>query len=193
MLGHADHARVELDGVRSARANALNCVSTTWCALRPASTLTCSVIRASAHDRLEDVLGQRGVVAADELDDLGLVVHEVGPAGQVDGHLHERLVERHERVAEPADAGLVAERLAQRLAERERGVLDRVVGVDLAGRPSVRTVRSKPPCLPIWASMWSKNGTPVSTSVTPVPSSSSSTRTSLSLVVRCTRADLLMP
>ena len=50
---------------RRARANALNCASTTWCALRPASTSTCSVIRDSATMRLEDVLGQRGVVGAD--------------------------------------------------------------------------------------------------------------------------------
>ena len=54
-----------------------------------------------------------------------------GPAGQVDRGLDQRLVQRHQRVAEPADAGLVAERLAQRLAERERGVLDGVVRVDL--------------------------------------------------------------
>ena len=31
--------------------------------------------------------------------------------------------------------------------------------------PLARTVRSKQPCLPSWASMWSKNGTPVATSV----------------------------
>src|SRR6185437_10493043 len=41
------------------------------------------------------------------------------------------LVERYQRVAEPVDAGLVAERLAQRLAERDRGVLDGVVRVYL--------------------------------------------------------------
>ena len=35
------------------------------------------------------------------------------------------------RVAEAADAGLVAERLAQGLAEHDRGVLDGVVGVDV--------------------------------------------------------------
>src|SRR5699024_8261892 len=35
------------------------------------------------------------------------------------------------RVAEAGDALLVAERLAQRLAEHDRRVLDRVVGVDV--------------------------------------------------------------
>ena len=42
-------------------------------------------------------------------------VHEVRPAGDVDDGVGQRLVERHERVAVPADAGLVAERLTQRL------------------------------------------------------------------------------
>ena len=100
------------------------------------------------------MLDERGVEGADELDHLRLVVHEVRPAGQVDGRLHQALVERHERVAEAAQPALVAERLAQRLAEREAGVLDRVVGVDLEVA-RVTTVRSKPPCLPSWATMWS--------------------------------------
>src|SRR5215210_5321184 len=56
--------------------------------------------------------------------------------------------------------------------------------------PRVRTVRSKPPCLPSWESMWSKNGTPVSTSLVPDPSRASSTWTSDSLVVRVTVAVL---
>src|ERR1700733_5077320 len=84
------------------------------------------------RQRLRDVLGKRGVVAADHRRHPGrLVVHHVGAAGQVDGGPDEGLVERDERVAEPGDAGLVAQRLAQRLAERDRGVLDRVVRVDL--------------------------------------------------------------
>ena len=58
-------------------------------------------------------------------------VHAVRPAGHVDGGVGERLVHRDEGVAEPADALLVAERLAQRLAQHDRGVLDRVVSLDL--------------------------------------------------------------
>ena len=42
-----------------------------------------------------------------------------------------RLVHRDERVAEPADALLVAQRLRERLAEHDRGVLDGVVALDL--------------------------------------------------------------
>ena len=59
------------------------------------------------------------------------VVDEERPPREVDDRLHQRLVERHRRLAEAADAGLVAERLAQRLAEHEPDVLDRVVVVDL--------------------------------------------------------------
>src|ERR1700761_5106893 len=54
--------------------------------------------------------------------------------------------------------------------------------------PLARTVRSRPPCLPSWLSMWSKNGTPVSTSTTPMPSRSSLTRIWVSWVRRSTRA-----
>ena len=58
-------------------------------------------------------------------------VHAVRPAGHVDGGVRQRLVHRDERVAEPADALLVAERLAERLAQHDRGVLDGVVSLDL--------------------------------------------------------------
>src|SRR5689334_9493688 len=58
-------------------------------------------------------------------------VHGVGPAGDVDDGVRERLVHRDPRVAEATDAALVAERLAQRLPQHDRGVLDRVVGVEL--------------------------------------------------------------
>ena len=64
-------------------------------------------------------------------------VDEVRPAGDVDDGLDEALVERDGGVAEAGDAALVAEGLAQRLAEDDGDVLDGVVDVDLdvAGRP----------------------------------------------------------
>ena len=62
---------------------------------------------------------------------VGLVVHQVRPPGQVDRGLDQRLVQRDQRLAEPPDALLVAERLREGLAERDRGVLDGVVGVDV--------------------------------------------------------------
>ena len=45
--------------------------------------------------------------------------------------MRERLVHGQQERAVAADAALVAERLAQRLAEREADVLDRVVPVDV--------------------------------------------------------------
>src|SRR6202046_2032926 len=84
------------------------------------------------RQRLPDVPGEGGVVAADHRGHPGrLVVHHVGAPGQVDGGADQGLVERDERVAEPGDSGFVAKRLAQRLAERDRGVLNGVVRVDL--------------------------------------------------------------
>src|SRR5699024_5066306 len=71
---------------------------------------------------------------ADEVQGLRLArpgVHAVGAAGEVDDGLCEGFVQRHQRVAEAGDALLVAERLAQRLTEHDRGVLDGVVGVDV--------------------------------------------------------------
>ena len=59
------------------------------------------------------------------------VCTKYGRPGHVDDALRDGLVERHEGVAVAADAGLVAERLAQRLADADRGVLDGVVGVDV--------------------------------------------------------------
>ena len=83
------------------------------------------------------------------------VPHDERPAGQVEGDLDQRLVERVQPAGEAADAGLVAERLAERLAERDGDVLDRVVGVDVQVADGARRVRSKPPWRPSWSSMWS--------------------------------------
>ena len=52
-------------------------------------------------------------------------------AGKIDHHARQRLVERHVGVAVAADALLVAERLGERLPERDADVLDGVVRVDL--------------------------------------------------------------
>ncbi len=57
------------------------------------------------------------------------------PAAEIDGGARERVVHRHDRVAVPRDPAPVAERAVERLAERERRVLDRVVvaGLEVAG------------------------------------------------------------
>src|SRR5206468_3885882 len=59
------------------------------------------------------------------------VVDEEGPPREVDHGRHQRLVERHGRLAEAADAGLLAERVAEGLPEGEPDAFDRVVVVDL--------------------------------------------------------------
>lgn len=85
-----------------------------------------------SHEGLEYVPGHRDIVGADHRRHaLGLGVHQVGAAGEVDGHLGQRLVQRHRAVAEPVDADLVAERLLEGGAQGQGSVLDGVVGVDV--------------------------------------------------------------
>src|SRR6266540_2909698 len=82
---------------------------------------------------LEEMAGLAGIEVA-ELAGAGRDLdppHQVGAAGEIDGDARPRLVQRHGGVAEAADAGLVPQRLAERLPERDAGVLDGVVGVDL--------------------------------------------------------------
>ena len=77
--------------------------------------------------RAEELLGQVGVEVADPLRaEVALQGHE-GTAGDVDRGGGARLVHRHDRVAEAADPGAVAERLVDGLPERDAGVLDGVV------------------------------------------------------------------
>ena len=64
-------------------------------------------------------------------------------AAEVDGRARERVVHRHDRVAVAGDPAPVAERPVERLAERERRVLRRVVRTGLEVAAPSRT-RSKP-------------------------------------------------
>ena len=57
--------------------------------------------------------------------------HEERSAGDVDRDAGQRLVHRQQAVGPAGDAALVAERLAQGLAERDADVLDGVVIVDV--------------------------------------------------------------
>ena len=178
--------------VRSARATALNWASTMWCGLRPVDHPHVQADPGREGQRLEDVPGQRGVVAADHRSHaVRLVVHHVGPPGQVHGGLHQRLVQRHQRVTEPVDAALVAERLLERLAERDRRVLHGVVGVDLGVALG--------PHGQVEAAVLAQLGQhvveerdPGADLGTPLPSRSSSTRIRVSLVTRSTRATRLI-
>ena len=84
---------------------------------------------------------------------------------------HERLVERRPGVAVAADAGAVAERRVERLAERDRDVLDGVVRVD----PQVARADCRSRSISEWkasaVSMWSRKPMPVVTAAVPAPSS----------------------
>ena len=57
------------------------------------------------------------------------VDHRIGPAAQVHRHEAQRLVHRHVAVRRADDAGPVAQRPVQRLAQADRDVLDGVVRI----------------------------------------------------------------
>ena len=116
---------------RSARATPLNDASITWWPFLPETLRRCSVTRAPSTKPFQNSSASCGSKVPIHSDDRVDVVDEERPAREVDRDLHERFVERHERVREAAHAGLVAERLAQRVAEHDADVLDRVVQVDL--------------------------------------------------------------
>src|SRR4030095_12230576 len=59
------------------------------------------------------------------------VEFEPGATREVDDDARQRLVERRIRMAEARQSGLVAERLAHRLSERDSDVLHGVVGIDV--------------------------------------------------------------
>src|SRR5262249_24616909 len=88
----------------------------------------------AVRDRLEELLdeGEREL----RRDEEHLAVErdfpgEIGPPGEIHDDPRQRFIERNVRVPEPADAALVPQRLPPRLAEREAGVLDGVVKVDV--------------------------------------------------------------
>src|SRR4051812_2091831 len=58
------------------------------------------------------------------------LVSQIRPARKIEGHVDQRLVERYCDGREAADAGLVAQRVAQHLTEQDPDVLDGVVRVD---------------------------------------------------------------
>ena len=95
---------------------------------------------------LHDVPGQRaciGNAGCHPTDALGTTdqhillpgrlsgVDAVGAAGHVHHRLGQRLVQWHQCTPETPNAALVAERGTDPLAEHDRGVLDRVVGIDV--------------------------------------------------------------
>ena len=80
---------------------------------------------------LEELAHQIDIEFADRAAHERHLEHQPGPARQVDHHARQRLVERHVGMAVAAHALLVADRLGQRLAERDADILDGVVRVDV--------------------------------------------------------------
>jgi len=62
----------------------------------------------AVDEALPEFFGELRVEGADPFGDRGDFVHVIRTPGQVERNLHEGLVQRHERVREPADALLVA-------------------------------------------------------------------------------------
>ena len=101
---------------------------------------------------------------------------EKRPTGAIDDDAGQRFVERGVGVAVAGDAGPVAERLADRLAERRCRRLRPCGAGPSPRRPCSVTSRSSRPWRPSASSMWSRNGTPVSAATRPAPSRSSASR-----------------
>ena len=115
---------------RNERATPLKDASITWCPLRPASERTCNVIPGREREGTPELFRELRVERADPLDHRVDLVDEEGAARQVEGHLDQRFVERHEGVGEPTHAGLVADRFLERGTEHDADVFDGVMEVD---------------------------------------------------------------
>ena len=100
-----------------------------WCVFSPRTLMCSAAPRLSASERKKCGTSSVGS-AADLLAREAALEDEVGAPRQIDGHLRLALIHRQQE-AVAADAGLVAERRAQRLAERERAILDGVVLIDV--------------------------------------------------------------
>ena len=121
--------------MRNARARALKAASARWWSLRP---VRIEVQRGPGRlgEGRQGVLHELRREGADTLAPEGQVDDRVGPPGEVERALGERLVHGHAGGAEARDAGAVAERVGDGGAQDEGHVFDGVVLVDLqvAGR-----------------------------------------------------------
>ena len=79
----------------------------------------------------EKLLDQLGVIATDLLAGNAEVVTQMGPAGTIERHLHQRLIEGSNEMTEANDASAVAEGLSQGLAHCNPDVFIGVVIIDV--------------------------------------------------------------
>ena len=143
---------------RSARATALNCASTMWCASRPPSTPDVQRDARAVQRRSRRRAGSASSRTA------GRWSAACPPARRAPGTAGR--TGRPRTCASASSSGTSASpnrRMPGLVAERLRGTprparsrCPRPCGGRRSRRsPLVRTVRSKPPCLPSWDSMWS--------------------------------------
>jgi hypothetical protein len=153
----------------------------------PVRLLDVQVHAAVRAERVEEILDQRRVEVPDPVARQLDPVHQVGPIREVEVDGDARVGHRNPGRAEAAQTRAVADRLAQRLAQDNADVLDRVVLVDLevalgahaqveqsVARERVQQVVEEGDACPTWAS--------------PDPSSRSSTEMSVPRVRRSTVA-----
>ena len=88
-------------------------------------------------ETLEELVHQIHVEVADASPGILDPVLETGPAGEVDHHPGQGLVQRDVSVTVTGDALLVAQRVREGLAEDDTDVLHRVVGVDVQITPGL--------------------------------------------------------
>ena len=117
---------------RSARASALKLISTMWWRISPRVQRDVQVALGAAREGLEEDRRELHVPRAD----LGAarqrhLPHEVRPARQIERAGDAGLVHRQRRPPVAHEAGLVAERLRDALADDQAQVFGRVVAVDL--------------------------------------------------------------
>ena len=117
--------------MRSARPNALNTVSTMWCAFLAGNAIHMHGDQCVVDETLEEFVHQIDIKLADPGARKRHPILKPRATGQIDDHARQGLVERHVGVAVAADALLVASRLGKGLAEGDADVLDRVVRVDV--------------------------------------------------------------
>ena len=87
---------------------------------------------AAVHrQRGEKLAHQFGVERADLRRGEIHLPHQIRPSAEVQRGAHQGVVHRQQAGAIAADSALVSQRLHQRLAERNAGILDRVVVVDM--------------------------------------------------------------
>src|SRR5688572_21358128 len=90
------------------------------------------------HERAEELRSQKHIVVTQHLP-LGDVdlVREIRTPGYIHDATHQRLVQRYYRIRIASYAGTVAQRLFQRLAQHDAGVLHSVVSIDMKISPGL--------------------------------------------------------